>query len=138
MESTSLLSARSYENQYCPALFYRRCQFLKHTRPSLPYLIPGLDGLAYERIGREILPVEVVRARGCLAQLFAGAISKKFMDCCYIETDNVVAASGPLDLWRMHILAGATGIVVSTHAIGKDDVLEAAEEQTSWSEFMKP
>lgn len=37
----------------------RRCQFLKHTRASLPWLIPGLDGLASERIGREILPVEL-------------------------------------------------------------------------------
>lgn len=104
----------------------RRCQFLKHTRASLPWLIPGLDGLASERIGREILPVEVVRASGRLGQQFAGAVSKKFMDCRHNETDNVIAASEPLDLRRMHIVAGATGIVVSTHAIGKDDVLEAA------------
>lgn len=48
------------------------------------------------------------------------------MDCRHNETDNVIAASELLDLRRMHIVAGATGIVVSTHAICKDDVLVAA------------
>lgn len=85
-------------DQHRPALLHRRCQFLKHTGPSLPWLIPGLDGFACDWIGREILPVEVVYARGRLGQQFAGAVSKKFMNCCYNETDYVIAASEALDL----------------------------------------
>ena len=38
----------------------------------------------------------------------------------------MISASEAPDLRRMHIVAGATGIVVNTHAIRKDDVLEAA------------
>lgn len=85
-------------NQHRPALFHRRCQFLEHTCPGLPWLIPGLDGLACERIERDILLIEIVHVRGCLRQQFAGAVSKKLMNRRHNETDNMIAASETLDL----------------------------------------
>lgn len=55
-------------DQHRSALLQRRFQFSKHTRPSRPWPILGLNGLSCERIDREILSVQVKYAGGYLSE----------------------------------------------------------------------
>lgn len=123
------------------AFFVRRAHASKDRPPSLSRLIPRVDRLASDRIGRWILVVEVILARLRLLQQFAATMAQKLVQTdlhlkgfVLVIVKNILVLrtdEGCGLLWRGSTEDVPEGYVLET--FGLTDAIVVGDIDTGWN-----